>query len=140
MNAYGISKTGFYTAHNKFLNAVLNRGELDIGLPTKASEWEKIRKGFASKSSNQVLTGCVGAIDGFFQPRKCPMVAESCGFPQAYFSGHYQSYGLNCQAICNSRLRLKQDGYNQAANTTGLFTHTTRPIALSLIVDNFWVK
>jgi hypothetical protein len=72
MNTYGISKTGFYTARNTFLNAVLNCGELDIDLPTEASEWEKIRKGFASKSYNQVLAGCVGAINGFFQPTKCP--------------------------------------------------------------------
>jgi hypothetical protein len=106
LNTYGISKTGFYTARNKFLNAVLNCGELDISLSTKASKWEKVQKGFASKSSSPVLTGCVDAIDGFFQPTKCLMVAESCGFPHSYFSGHYQPYGLNCQAICDSRLRF----------------------------------
>jgi hypothetical protein len=57
MNMYGISKSGFYLVRDKFLNAVLNCAALDINLPTEASEWETVRKGFASKSSNQVLTG-----------------------------------------------------------------------------------
>jgi hypothetical protein len=29
---------------------------------------------------------------------------ESDGFPWSYFFGHHHSYGLNCQAICKSRL------------------------------------
>jgi hypothetical protein len=77
-----------------------------INLLTKASKWEKVQKGFASKGPNQVLTGCCGAINGFFQSTACPMVKESNGFPRSYFSGHYQSYSLNCQAICDSILRF----------------------------------
>jgi hypothetical protein len=99
MNTYGISKSGFYFVRDKC-------SAFDINLPTEASDWETVRKGFTSKSSNQVLTGCCGAIDGFFQKNKCPTAKESGGFPRTYFSGHYQSYVLNCQAICDSRLRF----------------------------------
>jgi hypothetical protein len=52
-------------------------------------------------------------------------------------------YGLpQAGRIANDQLLkyLSQDGYNQAANTPGFFTHTTRPIAFSLVVDNFGVK
>jgi hypothetical protein len=106
MNTYGLSKSGFYYARNRFINAVLRCPSLDIKLPTQAEEWEKIRKGFLSKSSYNVITGCLGAIDGFFQPTICPTLRESEGFPRAYYSGHYQSTGLNCQAICDSKLRF----------------------------------
>jgi hypothetical protein len=104
MNTFGISKSGFYYSRNKFLKAVLKGPALDILLPTSPVQWKKIRKGFAFKSWNPVLKGCVGALDGFFQPTICPKLKESEGYPRAYYSGHYQSYGLNCQAMCDSRL------------------------------------
>jgi hypothetical protein len=89
MNIYGISKGGLHHAQKQILTTILNCGALDISLPTEASEWEKVKNGFASKRLNQVLTGCCSALDGFFQPTKCLVVKESDGFPRAYFlSGH----------------------------------------------------
>jgi hypothetical protein len=52
-------------------------------------------------------------------------------------------YGLpQAGRIANDQLLtfLAQDGYHQAPNTPGLFTHTTRPVTFSLVVDNFGVK
>jgi hypothetical protein len=106
MNTFGISKGGFYYMRNKFINAVLICLFLDICLPTTPAEWKKAPKGFALKSANEVLKGCVGAIDRFFQPTICPTIKESEGFPPAYYSGHYQSYGLNCQTMCDASLRF----------------------------------
>jgi hypothetical protein len=68
----------------------------------KASEMGKGVKRF----SNQVLTGCCGAIVGFFQPSKYPMVRS-----QTASSGHISldtisHMALNCQAMCGSRLRF----------------------------------
>ena len=88
MNTFGISKAGFYWTRNKFINAVLTCNSLAIGLPTTPVEWENTRKGFALKSVNQVLKGCGGAIDGFFQPTICPTLKQSDGFPRSYYSGH----------------------------------------------------
>jgi hypothetical protein len=48
----------------------------------------------------------VGAIDGFFQPTKCPTVKDMNGNVPAYFSGHYNCYGLNCQALCTSDVQF----------------------------------
>ncbi len=88
MNTFGISKASFYWTRNKFINAVLTCNSLAIGLPTTPVEWENTRKGFALKSVNQVLKGCGGAIDGFFQPTICPTLKQSDGFPRSYYSGH----------------------------------------------------
>ncbi len=89
------------------MSDLLPQNRWELSAPRTPVEWEKKRKGFAFKSANQVLKGCVGALDGFFQPTICPTTKESDGFPRAYYSGHYQSYGLNCQAMCNSRLRFQ---------------------------------
>jgi hypothetical protein len=93
---------------NKFISAVLTCNSFYMCLPTltPSVEWEKMRKGFASKSANEVLKRCVGAIDRFSQPAICPTKKESEGFPRAYYSGHYQSYGLDCQAMCDASLRF----------------------------------
>ena len=46
------------------------------------------------------MDGCVGAIDGFFQQIQCPSRREIYN-SNAYYSGHYESHGLNCQAMCD---------------------------------------
>jgi hypothetical protein len=81
MNAFGISKGGFCHSRNKFPNAVLDSDSLDTNLPAAPVEWEKKRKRFASKSANQVLKGCMGTTDSFFQPTLCPTAKESKGCP-----------------------------------------------------------
>ena len=52
------------------------------------------------------MRGCVGAMDGLLAHICCPTAKESDGNPRAYHSGHYNDYGLNVQAICDSRLQF----------------------------------
>ena len=73
-------------------------------MPANENEWEDIRQRFEAKSTEGIMRGTAGAMDGFFQPMKCPNLAECEGNLQVYFSGHYMSYGVNCQVICDSRL------------------------------------
>jgi hypothetical protein len=52
-------------------------------------------------------------------------------------------YGLpQADILANKMLlpHLAKHGYHPCPNTHGLFTHKTRPIAFSLIVDNFGIK
>jgi hypothetical protein len=52
-------------------------------------------------------------------------------------------YGLpQAGCLANDQLikHLSGNGYHQSENTTGLFTHTTLPIAFCLVVDDFFVK
>jgi hypothetical protein len=78
---------------------------LNIQLPGTPEEWENIRSGFAQKSFNELFHGCVGVMDGFFQPTIAPTRKECQGNVTAYYLGHYESYGLNCQAACDADLR-----------------------------------
>jgi hypothetical protein len=103
---YGVSVSGFYYCRNRFFKAVMASDALKIRLPEGPKEWEAVRVKFHGKSEEGIVRGCVGAIDGFFQPTKCPNVKETNGNVRAYFSGHYARYGLNCQAVCDSDLRF----------------------------------
>ena len=103
---FGLSKTEVHRTFRRFLRAVNDVTELEIKLPATPDEWEKVRYAFEKKSRNSLFDGCVGAIDGFFQPTTCPTVKEVGGNVVAYYSGHYESYGLNCQAACDANLRF----------------------------------
>ena len=58
--------------------------------------------GFLEKNEQQLFCECIGAIDGYLQPISKPRKKDCDGFRQAYWSGHYMSYGLNVQAVCDS--------------------------------------
>jgi hypothetical protein len=52
-------------------------------------------------------------------------------------------YGLPQAGILSNELlqrNLAKDGYRLTTHTHGLWTHDTRPISFSLVVDNFGVK
>jgi hypothetical protein len=66
---------------------------------------ETIRKGFEEKSTDGVMSGCVGALDGYLHLIRALSRKESSNVRQ-YFSGHYQRRGLNVQAMVDSKLRF----------------------------------
>ena len=103
---YGVSVSGFYYCRNRFFKAVMLCDALKIRLPETPEEWEVVRVKFHSKSEEGIIRGCVGAIDGFFQPTRCPNETETHNNVRTYYSGHYGRYGLNSQAVCNSDLRF----------------------------------
>jgi hypothetical protein len=94
-----------------FSEATMKADALKIHLPEAPHQWEDIRVKFFSKSEKGIIHGCVGAIDSCFQPMKCPTVKETNGNVGAYFSGHYNHYALNCQALCDSDLHFFLWGY-----------------------------
>ena len=62
---------------------------------------------------------------------------------QVYLEVRKAIYGLpQAGALANKQLKkfLAPYGYYEVAHTPGLWRHATRPIQLSLVVDNFGVK
>ena len=110
---FSTSTTECHRCFHDFMFAVLTCRKLDISLPQSGEEWERVRTGFLHKSSRKLLRGTVGAIDGFFQPTIAPSVPNM----RSYYSGHYESYGLNCQAACDSNLRFLYFGVVAAGST-----------------------
>lgn len=101
----GTGRTAAYDAVDDFIDAVNSASELDIRRPYTPEEWARINRGFRSKSFQEMLHGCVGALDGFFQRTNQPTRKETKNVT-SYYSGHYESYGVNCQAIAASDLRF----------------------------------
>lgn len=101
---FGISNSAQYYIFANFLDSVIRNKHLAIKLPT-IEELPKVNHGFTKKSFKGIINGCAGALDGFFQKTTAPIVKE-VGNIIAYYSGHYESYGLNCQAMCDSDLRF----------------------------------
>ena len=103
---FGVSKMEVHETFYRFLLAVNEATELDIVLPKNFEEWDPVRMGFKKKCYCGLFSGCCGAIDGFFQPTTYPTVEEVGRNVISYYSGHYESYGLNCQAACDINLRF----------------------------------
>jgi hypothetical protein len=97
----GISKASFYRCLDKTKLAICNCPALDITFPTSQHELRIISNGFEAVSTNQSICNCVGAVDGYLLSINTPPASE-VGNVKSYFSGHYQKYGMNIQAVCDS--------------------------------------
>ena len=101
MNHLGISMASFYRCLTKTKLAICNCAELDIVFPSSQRELELISNGFEQVTLKQSLPNVVGAVDGYLLSINTPSRSE-VGNVKSYFSGHYQKYGLNVQAVCDS--------------------------------------
>jgi hypothetical protein len=105
-----------YKAFDDFVNAVNTCPDLDINFPQSAAEWKLVNAEFSAKSSDGIMQGCVGAIDGYFQRIQTPFKKE-VGNVQSYYSGHYESHGVNCQACVSSDLSFMYFGVVSPGST-----------------------
>ena len=143
----GISIATFYRVCYQCVEAILCCAELSYSFPSTAEEFEDAAKGFRECSSNGVIDGCVGCVDGLLLQIQTPASNET-GNVKAYFSGHYQAYGINVQAACDAQCRftfasLAAPG---GANDIAAFRKTTLhsqvlnlPLGKYLIGDNAYV-
>lgn len=104
---YGMSVSSVKRVLRMFLNAIdynTTCPELQLVLPNPnneaeldalAKEWDQ------ASTSLGLLYGFLGAIDGWLPRTEAPKDVDN---QAAYFSGHYQCYGLNCQALCDPDL------------------------------------
>ena len=97
----GISKSSFYRCLTKTLLAICDHPDLALRFPTTIRELEFASSGFESLVSNGSIVNCVGAVDGYLLSINTPSRAE-VGNVRTYFSGHYQKYGINVQAVADS--------------------------------------
>ena len=93
-------QASFYHLLWKTIKAINNCPKLQITwLYTKEMQLH-CATGFTSISTNHVLRDCVAVLDGYHLQTITP---SKKGVPNvwSYFSGHYQTYGVNIQAVCD---------------------------------------
>ena len=69
------------------------------------------------------MNGCCGAIDGLFIKTIRPKFWETHNI-RAYYSGHYEHYGLNCQGVCDSNLKYLYFGVVSPGSTNYNISYT----------------
>jgi DDE superfamily endonuclease len=100
----GISKTAVYDVISHTLNAIIECNDpiLDnIHFPQTNAECEESANGFRNVSYGDAIVNCVSVHDGYLVLINTPC-ANEVGNVRAFFNGHYQAYGINVQAACDS--------------------------------------
>ena len=106
----GISTPSFNRYCDLFLAAVLKSSDemLAISWPTNETQLRRTALGFQNRATDHIVfQDVVGAIDGYL-----PVMTQPVGVPnpRCYYSGHYECYGLNVQAVCDADLRFTYMG------------------------------
>ena len=84
----------------KTIKEIKNCAELQITW-SNTKKWQiECACGFTSISTNHALHECVTVLDGYHLQIITPSKKEVHNV-WPYFSGHYQTYGVNIQAACN---------------------------------------
>ena len=112
----GSSRAAAYAAFDDFIDAVNVVPELEIKAPQNDSEWRAVNEGFAQRSTHRTMGGCCGALDGFFQRCNKPTKNEVTNIV-SYYSGHYESYGVNVQALVKADLQFMYFGVISPGST-----------------------
>ncbi len=99
----------FFRLLKKGLYAILHCEELQFQLPTTKEELDELAEGFKFKSTEGIMAGCVGALDGLLLLICTPTRKEASNVRQ-FYSGHYQRMGLNVQGLVNCHLRFINSG------------------------------
>lgn len=104
----GMSKTTFFEKKDRVLMAIVaSKNPLldNIHFPQSHEECSKAAAGFQSKSFSGAMKNVVSVLDGYLLRIQVPCVKD-VGNVRSFFNGHYQCYGVNLQAACDSECRF----------------------------------
>ena len=101
-SVYSCSVSSIYAHRLFFIHAVNSCDLLKLHFSMALAEIHSTQSQFQEISSNSVISGCIGAIDGLLVAVKCPSMKDISNNPSSYYSGHYCCHGLSVQAICDA--------------------------------------
>jgi hypothetical protein len=93
---FGVSKSYFYEVFYETLDAIIKK--FDFRFPETSMELDRTALEFSRVSDRQIISGCVGAIDGWLLKTVTP-TKKQVGLLTPYYSGRYKGYGRNVQAL-----------------------------------------
>jgi hypothetical protein len=126
-----ISKPSFYHLVWHTIDCINKMEALDVKLPS-IDQLNYIREGFKRISADGVMNRCVGSLDGYLLRITAPSFAK-CQNVAAYFSGHYCTYGINVQAMCDADCCFLFFALASPGNTNDI-------VALHKISLSAWIK
>jgi DDE superfamily endonuclease len=120
--ACGISRSSFYRCMHQGISLILACKELEIKFPSSTIEIEQAATGFRAVSRNEIIKGCVGALDGWLCKIETPSASETSN-ARAFHSGHYNAQGVNVQACCDSDCRFTHVSINSPGSTNDVIAY-----------------
>lgn len=102
----GISTSSFYRIVWKTIHAINSCKELQISFPQSQEDVLEAAKGFQSISTNGCIWNVASVIDGYHLQTHTPQKSQVKNV-RSFFSGHYQTYGVNVQAACDHQCRFQ---------------------------------
>jgi hypothetical protein len=124
----GISQDASCKSFSSFLDTVNSAPRLDIRMPSTPEECDVIFNEYKRKSTNEIMAGCVGCVDGFFQ-RTNKQTKQKVVNIISYYSGHYELYGIKCQACVWPDLQFMYFGVVSPGSTNDNISY---PLATGL--------
>lgn len=101
----GVSTASFYRIVWKTIRAINKSASLVIKFPASVSEARDAALGFQSISQQGCIWNCVAVLDGYHLQIQTPSKSEARNV-RSFFSGHYQTYGVNVQAACDHNCKF----------------------------------
>jgi hypothetical protein len=99
----GVSVASFYRVMHCCALAIMKSNELKYNFPTTMEEIIQAAEAFKNISTNGLLIGCVGVMNGLLLRIKVPSSNE-VGHVKSFYSGHYSAYGINVQYPSSSNI------------------------------------
>ncbi|KAL3800774.1 LOW QUALITY PROTEIN: hypothetical protein ACHAWO_000635 [Cyclotella atomus] len=125
------SRAACYAMVDDFIDAVNSAPELDINFRQNADEWRAVNEGFRRRSFNDTMSGTVGALDGFFLRCNRPTIKET----NNVYSGHYESYGVNCLVAVKANLQFIYFGVISPGSTNNITSYAMAS-SLRQVIDS----
>ncbi|KAF4132665.1 hypothetical protein GN958_ATG18137 [Phytophthora infestans] len=97
-NIAEISVASIYRVIHLAITTIISGRTLDMNFPKTSRKLFWSAANFTLCSSHDVVSGCIGCVDGMLVRIKAPSSKET-GNVFSYFSGRYQGAGVNVQAV-----------------------------------------
>jgi hypothetical protein len=121
----------FYRCVHQGIDLILACNNIDIRFPISNEDIDAAADAFKAVSRNNIMQGCVGALDGWLCRIETPS-SKVTPNARTFHSGHYNAQGVNVQACCDSECRYIHVSINSPTNDVVAYAESS----LSELVEN----
>lgn len=102
----GVPKSSFKEILRSAIRSINEVDKLKIKFPKTKGQCLAAARGFQSISKNEAIDSCVCVVGGYHLEIEKPSANDISADPYAFFSDHYDSYGVNIQAASDHQSRF----------------------------------
>ena len=140
MDVHGVAKSTFHRVVERVLDAIIHSDNVGNIQWPHITDLRAHADGFCALSDFGLLPHCIGAVDGLFIRTVAPSKSETLNVKR-FYSGHKQGYGMNLQAVSDSRLRFIGASMTTPGSTNDLMAWNCSTVKhdVSVLPDPFHI-